>query len=341
MRVLAEEGVLLALGTVLAVMTGIRTDAVFIAGLLLAVSVTGLVEWLHADERWPWLPCVAYLIVAAAVPAWCSFMPLVAYDMARLAAAGRPSRLVTAVRWLWVLPFAALWFVRVSHAGVAAEAADANSHMQAQAGRAVAEATDDEVAARGFTTLGETLDDAMTMVRRSVHDLEDDGTDFAAQIEAAVASFDGISPDFSVSLANDVDTAPAPVSRCFATVIREALANVAHHSEAHEASVTLRDFPTLWQLVVQDPGPAIRARDARGRRRTDGEPPRGMGLTDIESRVRSIGGTALCGPYDGGWRVFVSVPKQRWHASPGSCAKTDQPAFMKTTAGTSGNRGKL
>lgn len=48
MRVLAEEGVLLALGTVLAVMTGIRTDAVFIAGLLLAVSVTGLVEWLHA-----------------------------------------------------------------------------------------------------------------------------------------------------------------------------------------------------------------------------------------------------------------------------------------------------
>lgn len=65
--------------------------------------------------------------------------------------------------------------------------------MQAQAGRAVAEATDDEVAARGFTTLGETLDDAMTMVRRSVHDLEDDGTDFAAQIEAAVASFDGIS----------------------------------------------------------------------------------------------------------------------------------------------------
>ena len=300
MRVLAEEGVLLALGTVLAVMTGIRTDAVFIAGLLLAVSVTGLVEWLHADERWPWLPCVAYLIVAAAVPAWCSFMPLVAYDMARLAAAGRPSRLVTAVRWLWVLPFAALWFVRVSHAGVAAEAADANSHMQAlaltltallgfvagrsreasdgnrrallhaqdmareasrsvrsriadideeraqsvrmatlgertriareihdnvghlltraimqaQAGRAVAEATDDEVAARGFTTLGETLDDAMTMVRRSVHDLEDDGTDFAAQIEAAVASFDGISPDFSVSLANDVDTAPAPVSRC-------------------------------------------------------------------------------------------------------------------------------
>ena len=448
MRVLAEMGLLLVLGLALAWLVGLRSDGVFIAGLLLAVSVAGLVEWLR-PAQWSWVLCTAYLVIAVAVPSWCAFMPLIAYDTARLpalastgaragartAASGRSpsvsrtaaSRrsladamrsapwLSAAARWIWVLPLIALWFARgtdrlqtlvmtlvallgfvlgrarassdearraLLHAQdraressratrsriadideeraqsirmatlgertrIAREIHDNVGHlltraiMQAQAGRAVAEATDDEVAARGFTTLGETLDDAMTMVRRSVHDLEDDGTDFAAQIEAAVASFDGISPDFSVSLANDVDTAPAPVSRCFATVIREALANVAHHSEAHEASVTLRDFPTLWQLVVQDPGPAIRARDARGRCRTDGEPPRGMGLTDIESRVRSIGGTALSGPYDGGWRVFVSVPNPRSHASPGSCAKTDQPAFMKTTAGTSGNRGKL
>lgn len=39
---------------------------------------------------------------------------------------------------------------------------------------------------------------------------------------------------------------------------------------------------------------------------------RGMGLADIESRVRALGGTAVCGPYEGGWRVFVSVPKKRW-----------------------------
>ena len=39
---------------------------------------------------------------------------------------------------------------------------------------------------------------------------------------------------------------------------------------------------------------------------------RGMGLADIESRVRALGGTAVCGPYEDGWRVFVSVPKKRW-----------------------------
>lgn len=194
--------------------------------------------------------------------------------------------------------------------------------MQAQAGHAVADATGDAVAAQGFDALGKTLNDAMTMVRRSVHDLEDDGTDFAAQIEAAVRSFDGVSPGFSIRLENDVTSAPAPVSRCFATVIREALSNVVHHSQARTAQVTLRDFPALWQLVVLDAGPAKPAADGTTQigsvsRPGDGlsadELPRGMGLADIESRVRAIGGTALCGPYDDGWRVFVSVPKKPWN----------------------------
>ncbi|KFI50334.1 histidine kinase [Bifidobacterium callitrichos DSM 23973] len=184
--------------------------------------------------------------------------------------------------------------------------------MQAQASRAVAEATGDAVATQGFGALSTTLDDAMTMVRRSVHDLEDDGTDFAAQIESAARSFDGVRPDLKVSLTNDVTDAPAPVSRCFATVIREALSNVVHHSAAHEVQVTLRDMPALWQLVVQDPGPASNASDASDGGRSTGEQGRGMGIADIESRARALGGTALCGPYGNGWRVFVSLPKSRW-----------------------------
>ena len=47
MRVLAEMGLLLVLGLVV----GLRSGGVFIAGLLLAVSVAGLVEWLRPDRK--------------------------------------------------------------------------------------------------------------------------------------------------------------------------------------------------------------------------------------------------------------------------------------------------
>ena len=64
----------------------------------------------------------------------------------------------------------------------------------------------------------------MTLVRKAVHDLKDEGTDFASQIETAAHSMDGAGP-LRVRLVNGIDSAPAAVSRCFATAIREALNN--------------------------------------------------------------------------------------------------------------------
>lgn len=185
--------------------------------------------------------------------------------------------------------------------------------MQVEAGKAVADATNDAMAGRGFDEVGVTLHDAMTMVRRSVHDLEDEGTDFGARIDDAVRSFDGATAGFSVALANGIDSAPAPVARAFATIIRESLTNVVRHSDAPGASVTLRDFPAFWQLVVRDDGPAKARGNHDGNPGGDGGLPRGMGVADIESRARQLGGSATCGPYGGGWRVFVSVPKDRWN----------------------------
>jgi signal transduction histidine kinase len=502
MRVLIEKGLLLTLSMTL-VMTPAMTltwapstvlsaapssassngnEATLITGLLLAISMSCLAEWMNSHAIVAWSICAGYAIASTAIPSWCAFIPVFAYDLARLTARGhiganrRPAGITTTgaaagiagtgiamsaeatrgtpehgiaahtvagdeggnvggrqhsvvaanvVRWLWVLPLAVqctihstglahiapvmvcalLGFalgvsrarsesalralrhaqdrareharsarmriadideeraqsIRMATLGertrIAREIHDNVGHlltraiMQAQAGKTVADATADSVAAQGFEAVGLTLDDAMTMVRRSVHDLEDDGTDFAAQIDDAVRSFDGACPGFTVSLTNDIGKAPAPVARCFATVIREALSNVVHHSDAQRAIVTLRDFPAFWQLVVQDSGPAKHEVGASGgalhmsQRLVNGttsgvssigETLRGMGLADIETRVRAIGGTALSGPYDSGWRVFTSVPKQRWASITQQHANTN----TNTNTNTAENRGK-
>ena len=90
MRVLAEKVLLLVLGLALAWLVGVRLDGFFIAGLLLAVSIAGLVEWLRPAAQWSWVLCAAFLAIAVTVPSWCAFMPLIAYDMARLPAVASP-----------------------------------------------------------------------------------------------------------------------------------------------------------------------------------------------------------------------------------------------------------
>lgn len=169
--------------------------------------------------------------------------------------------------------------------------------MQSEASQVVAQISGRDADARGFEDIHATVNEAMTMVRRSVHDLKEEGTDFTAQIDAASQAV-----GLEVMLDNAIDDAPSPIARCFATTIREALNNTVRHSDAETVHITLRDMPALWQLVVQDDGHAMPAKP-----RDDG----GIGLADIEERARALGGSAVCGPYHGGWRVFVSIPKSK------------------------------
>ncbi|MCI1649140.1 sensor histidine kinase [Bifidobacterium tibiigranuli] len=207
--------------------------------------------------------------------------------------------------------------------------------MQAQASTVVAEARGDAESAQHLAAIRTTLDEAMTMIRKSVHDLDDHGTDFGRQLDETISSFDEVSPGFAVAVDNGIAQVPAPVARCLTSVIREALTNVVRHSASRTATVTLRDYPALWQLVIFDPGEAGRgagasaassagisrassissagnhSRPQPGGGSVSGNA-RGMGLADIEARVRTLGGTSLCGPYSTGWRVFVSIPKTPW-----------------------------
>ena len=172
--------------------------------------------------------------------------------------------------------------------------------MQVQAGRVVAQSKGDQSTERILDDVGKTLNEAMTTIRRSVHDLEDEGTDFASQMEDA--SSEASMGRLKVDLNNGIETAPAPVCRCLATIVREALTNTVRHSSARSVQVILRDLPAFWQMVVQDDGGSQQSQpDSRG-----------MGLADMEARARALGGTANSGPDRQGWKVFVSLPKEPW-----------------------------
>lgn len=175
--------------------------------------------------------------------------------------------------------------------------------LQAEALRVVH--ADEPRVAADFTDVKRTVDEALQLVRASVHALNDNATDLSVQLERIV---EGARSDSGPQIELEVlaEHTPANVANCFAAVLREALSNAMRHAHAKTITVRCMEHPSFYQLIVTDDGTGgVRtgARSATG----------GMGLASMRERVEALGGTFTAGSRVGasGWRVFATIPKQQ------------------------------
>lgn len=159
--------------------------------------------------------------------------------------------------------------------------------------------------AADFADVKRTVDEALQLVRSSVHALNDNAANLSVQLERIVDDArSGGGPQIELEVL--AEHAPANVVNCFAAVLREALSNTMRHAHAQNVTVRCMEHPSFYQLIVTDDGEGgIRA---RGRNAAEG-----MGLGSMRERVEALGGTFTAGPRAGapGWRVFATVPKQQ------------------------------
>ena len=164
---------------------------------------------------------------------------------------------------------------------------------------------DEPGVAADFADVKRTVDEALQLVRTSVHALNDNAVDLSVQLECIV---EGARSDGGPQIELEVMTehAPANVANCFAAVLREALSNTMRHACAHAVTVRCMEHPSFYQLVVSDDGTGATKTNSRGIAE-------GMGLGSMRERVEALGGTFTAGPRAGapGWRVFATVPKQQ------------------------------
>ena len=159
--------------------------------------------------------------------------------------------------------------------------------------------------AADFADVKRTVDEALQLVRASVHALNDNAANLSVQLERIVkgARSDG-GPQIELEVL--AEHAPANVANCFAAILREALSNTMRHARAQNVTVRCMEHPSFYQLIVTD--------DGEGGIQTGGcGIAEGMGLGSMRERVEALGGTFTAGPRAGapGWRVFATVPKQQ------------------------------
>lgn len=164
---------------------------------------------------------------------------------------------------------------------------------------------DEPGVAADFADVKRTVDEALQLVRTSVHALNDNAVDLSVQLERIV---EGARSDGGPQIELEVMTehAPANVANCFAAVLREALSNTMRHACAHAVTVRCMEHPSFYQLIVTDDGAGGVQANSRGAAE-------GMGLSSMRERIEALGGTFTAGPRAGagGWRVFATVPKQQ------------------------------
>lgn len=164
---------------------------------------------------------------------------------------------------------------------------------------------DEPGVAADFADVKRTVDEALQLVRTSVHALNDNAVDLSVQLERIVegARSDG---DPQIELEVMTEHAPANVANCFAAVLREALSNTMRHACAQTVTVRCMEHPSFYQLIVTDDGTGGTQASSRG-------VAEGMGLGSMRERVEALDGTFTAGPRAGspGWRVFATIPKQQ------------------------------
>lgn len=157
-----------------------------------------------------------------------------------------------------------------------------------------------------FADVGATLGEAPDTVRASVHALRDDSVDLSVQMRKVVADVTAAA-SLAVELDVRCDRVPPNACSCLLAVTREALSNVLRHAAAERVVLRCVEHPGFFQLEVTDDGTA---RSAGGAAAGGAAASTGMGLASMRERVEALGGTFWAGPCaDGGWRIFVTVPK--------------------------------
>lgn len=154
----------------------------------------------------------------------------------------------------------------------------------------------DEELCRELNGVKDSLSSAMDSIRRSIHDLHEESIDLRMQLLALTEAF-SFCP---VKLRYDAGELPKDVKYCFIAITREALSNIAKHSGATQAEVSVLEHPALVQLVVQDNGVRRGVRDRAG-----------IGLQNMRDRVEAFHGVFRAEQAGEGFRIFISIPKER------------------------------
>ncbi|MBO6016323.1 MAG: hypothetical protein J6P60_07065 [Lachnospiraceae bacterium] len=164
----------------------------------------------------------------------------------------------------------------------------------------------DEALTPHLESVDDTINQAMSSIRRSVHELHDESIDLSIMVNEIVKTL----PEcFSVSCNTSIESAiGAKVKSTILGIVREAVTNIARHSSGSEVKVEIIEHAAFWRIYVHDNGVNPKRDYVRDQIREDES---GMGLINLYQRAAKLGGNMNITSGPDGFTVLATIPKER------------------------------
>ncbi|MDD6490035.1 MAG: histidine kinase [Clostridia bacterium] len=158
---------------------------------------------------------------------------------------------------------------------------------------------DNEICSQGLAGINETLNNAMTTIRQSVHNLHDSSINLEYSLKEAIKPLDN--KNITVKTEFDCgENIPNKIKLCFITIIKESVNNVIKHSNADKMMILIREHPAFYQLIIEDNGKCPQNINTNG-----------IGLLNMQNRVETLNGIIRITPSESGFKIFISIPKDK------------------------------
>ncbi len=194
---------------------------------------------------------------------------------------------------------------------IAREIHDNVGHMLTRAVvqlQAISVINQDEKTKPYLESVNNTVNEAMTNIRRSVHELHDDSIDLSIGIHE-IASV--LKDRFEVSVSTSIESpVPNDVKSGILGILKEGVTNISKHSTGKNVKLEVVENVTFWRVMVSDDG---KSRPMELSRQSDFaalEGEHGIGLYNINSRATSLGGRTSIRGGEEGFHITVTIPKR-------------------------------
>lgn len=189
---------------------------------------------------------------------------------------------------------------------IAREIHDHVGHMLSrsilQVGALIAVNTEEQLS-EPLRDLKDTLNKAMDAIRSSVHDLHADSVRLKDAMTGVLENYSRYETVFEYDMPENI---PRQIKYCFISILKEALSNIVKHSDATRITVTAREHPSFYQLVITDNGSI--SEEALDYTPFGVPAGNGIGLENMRERVSALNGILRIQAQNG-FKIYISIPK--------------------------------